>query len=116
MSDIIANICRLWYGRSVIGQQLTFGGVLAWAEDDDHRAYAVAWLDDAPDYARRNVAHALDTLWGSGCTIIHEAFSALAGSGMVGVEQPHGQVEIDDLQAVADAELLAVGPDGRGSE
>lgn len=114
MSSITANICRIRYGRTVIGPKAAFGGVLVWA-DDDERAYAVAWMDDAPEQVRRNLAHALDTLWVSGRTIILEAFSALAGSGMVGVERPHRQVETDDLQAVADAELLALGRDGEGS-
>ena len=110
-----ANLCRVWYGSTVIGPKHSFGGVLVWAEDDDERAYAVAWLDDAPEQVRRNVAHALDSLWVSGTTIMHEAFSTLAGSGMVGVERPHRHIETDDLQAVADAELLTLGPDGKGS-
>jgi hypothetical protein len=112
---LTANICRIWYGRTVIGPKDTFGGVLVWAQNDDERAYAVAWLDEAPEEIRRNVAHTLDSLWVSGVTIIHEACSTLAGSGMVSVERPHRRVETDDLQAVADAELLALGPDGKGS-
>jgi hypothetical protein len=111
----IGNVCRIWYGRTVIGPKDTFGGVLVWAEDDDERAYAVAWVNDAPEQVRRNVAHALDHLWVAGRTIILESFSALAGSGMVGVERPHRQVETDDLQAAADAELPVLGPDGEGS-
>jgi len=103
-----ANLCRVWYGSTVIGPKHSFGGVLVWAEDDDERAYAVAWVDDAPETVRSNFAYALDTLWVSGRTILHEALSALAGSRMVGVERPHRQVEADDLQAAADAELLAL--------
>jgi len=109
------SVARLWYGRTVIGPKDTFGGVLVWAEDDEERAYAVAWLDGVPEDIRRNVAHVLDSLWLSDRTILHEALSTLAGSGMVGVEQPQRRVETDDLQAVADAELLALGPDGKGS-
>jgi len=112
----LANVSRVWHGRTVIGPKQAFAGVLVWAEDDDERAYAVAWSDDAPEQVRRNLAHALDTLWVSGRTIILEAFSALAGSGMVGVERPHWQVETDDLQAAADEELLALGYDGEASE
>lgn len=112
----LANVSRVWHGRTVIGPKQAFAGLLVWAEDDDERAYAVAWSDDAPEQVRRNLAHALDTLWVSGRTIILEAFSALAGSGMVAVERPYRQVETEDLQAEAYAELLAAGPDGGGSE
>lgn len=112
LRQLDASVCRIWYGRTVIGPKQAFGGVLVWAEDEDERAYAVAWVEEAPEEVRRNLAHVLDTLWVSGRTIIHEALSALAGARMVGVERPHKQLETDDIQAAADAELVALGPDG----
>lgn len=35
-----ANLCRVWYGRTVIGPKQAFAGVLVWAEDDDEPSYA----------------------------------------------------------------------------